>query len=712
MQNLKSIYLVLCFILPFQAVQSQNDPNDEKIKSEMWSDPDFRTTEIPKKWESESAVILAKSYKYEAKKEVLAAFLSENFYFHNRIKLLDKYAINDFSELSFENNYNKLSIWHVTEKKDVIIGIKVIKPNGKENIVDLNEVVLDQIKEGIQKKEYKKIAIPDLEIGDIIDYFYVIKNTFNLASDFEPVLYKLVDKYPIVSQKIDVKILRKIFFNSKSINGAPELKPIDNEGDVIYSLVDNNREKVDTKIWTFPYRIYPTVIFQAFYITEGALSRYSFLNFFLKERKTNTQNIDLEHIDQLVDKIYSSQLFDYFIIDQTKAYLKKNFKEPTSNETLVKYAYYYLRQYVGYFGSNKLMLNLSKVLQYKDISFDLVITVPNYITDVSDLIIPLQMSYLLRIKGDPDYFIGDFSSISTFKSISNDYQGNTAYAIGNAEMGIQRKIEKIIIPIDNPEWNKQISNLHVKFWGNKMDSLEVKFDKTITGIGINDEIDLTVPKTNYLNEVEDYLNVAKSKDKKKNPRQQNEEKLVLDQQLKDCEKGLNSFYKYSFDAGDDFKIDSSYTKSSGIWDNSPGLHYNVCFKTSKLIKKIGPNYLVAIGKLITQQLELSKKELDRNVDIYAPYPRTFEYNISFEIPSGYNVKGLEKINININNSTGGFISKSEIKNNMLVINVKKYYSHNFEKAAEWSNMTQFIEAAYNYTQQNILLEKQNNSQGL
>jgi len=112
-----------------------------------------------------------------------------------------------------------------------------------------------------------------------------------------------------------------------------------------------------------------------------------------------------------------------------------------------------------------------------------------------------------------------------------------------------------------------------------------------------------------------------------------------------------------------------------------------------------------VGKVIPKQLELNKNDIDRKVDVYAPYPRAFEYKISIEIPSSYRIKGIEKLNYNIVNPTGGFISKADIQNNILTINVKKYYINQFEKVTEWPKMVEFIEAAYNFTQQNILLEK-------
>ena len=173
MKTLKTIAVLISLSLSFSNAGAQSNQIYEKLKASLWGDPDFKTTEIPEKWKDESAVILAKSYEYEVKKEFFLNYVYENITLHKRVKLLDKAAINEFSELSFENDYKNTSFWSSYELKDVYFGIKVIKTTGKQNIIDIKDAVVKSIKEGLNKHEYQKIAIPDLEPGDIVDYFYV-----------------------------------------------------------------------------------------------------------------------------------------------------------------------------------------------------------------------------------------------------------------------------------------------------------------------------------------------------------------------------------------------------------------------------------------------------------------------------------------------------------------------------------------------------------
>jgi len=733
MKTTKRLSALFCFFLLLKLTMAQSDADYEKLKQAMWSDPDFKVTETPDKWKDESAVILAKSYEYVVKKEVFLNYVYENIYLHKRVKLLDKSAVNEFSEFSFENDYRKsYSFLSPYEIKDISVGIKVIKPSGKESIIDLKEAVLNEIKEGYNKKEFKKIAISDLEQGDIIDYFYCIKNTYveRYYKILDPVYYMLVEDYPIVQQKFNVKTLRQIYFNSKSMNGAPALKQTDKDDESSYTFVDKDREKSVSNLWAYPLRIYPVVKFQAFYIMNKVLNQLDFMRFFLSEKKTNNSNVDIAHTEVLAKKIYNTQyLFDYLATSDGKSYLKSNFDKKTPTDTLVKHLFYFYRNYMYNYNmvnailrntsynradisENTIMLAFSDVLKSRKINHDLVFTIPNYISDISNLILPVELNYLIRIKGNPDYFIGDFSSFALFKSINSSFQGNNAYAV-NIPVTSNTRAQKIVIPTDKADANSEVTIVNAKFKENQMDSLEVNINRTLSGINRESSYSSLITEFKYLNTISPKQKKKEKEKEKEKPKKQSqkdlnaekERKQRQEQQQKDSEKRLQESFKDEFGADDNFKIRSYSVNQLGLWDYKKDLVYQVSFNIGNVLKKIGANYLLEVGKVIPKQLELNKNDIDRKVDVYAPYPREFEYKISIEIPSSYRIKGIEKLNYNIVNPTGGFISKADIQNNILTINVKKYYINQFEKVTEWPKMVEFIEAAYNFTQQNILLEK-------
>jgi hypothetical protein len=105
------------------------------------------------------------------------------------------------------------------------------------------------------------------------------------------------------------------------------------------------------------------------------------------------------------------------------------------------------------------------------------------------------------------------------------------------------------------------------------------------------------------------------------------------------------------------------------------------------------------------QIEIKPKDHVRNEDIYMAYPRQFSYTIQFDIPDGYTCEGVDRLNVKVENETGGFTSAATVKGNSLSIDIKKYYSNGYEPVANWPRMTAFLDACFEFTKVKLLLKK-------
>src|SRR5215467_13104966 len=131
---------------------------------------DFKITTIPDKWKNESAVIIAQKTEYLFTRVVsgknYSTIVRINEYIHKRIRLQDKNALEKFSTFNF-----------VTIGKDGKAEYRIIKASGREETVDMKAAVEDDKDiDPVYKPIFyslniksQKIAIPDLEVGDIID---------------------------------------------------------------------------------------------------------------------------------------------------------------------------------------------------------------------------------------------------------------------------------------------------------------------------------------------------------------------------------------------------------------------------------------------------------------------------------------------------------------------------------------------------------------
>ena len=195
--NMKNTILILFFILSYffspAFAQNANRGKAEDYKKEMWqsADPAFMVKDVPEKWKGESAVVIAQYIAYEYKKPPILLQLYENEIYHRRIKLLDKAAVESYSEFEFPEDI----FLHRAGSLYFYVGIKIVKPGGSENIVDISKAVEIKQKSGREENKYKKLAIPDLEVGDILDIYLCSEKTIGISSypfySFRPVVYSL-----------------------------------------------------------------------------------------------------------------------------------------------------------------------------------------------------------------------------------------------------------------------------------------------------------------------------------------------------------------------------------------------------------------------------------------------------------------------------------------------------------------------------------------
>ncbi len=697
----------------------------------MWKsdDKDFQLTEVPGKWKNESAVILAKSMEYQVKKEVLLKILHENLYIHRRIKILDEAAVKEFSEISFESS--QYNMYQQGNQSEVFVGVKVVKSNGKEKEINTADAVKMEAQNGKSSANYNKLAIPDLEPGDILDYYHCIETQFLAYSDFDRILYPLAEQYPIVKQRVDLHIMRKCDLTAKSLNGAPQLKQNSNLNDKnVYSLVMEHTEKVDTdQRWFYSNRSVPTINFQTFYGRRNLLQNYArgqdAVTSKISEKALLKYSNHLASEAHKFESIFSHDHFPFTTL--MKRHITINHKKEKDPEKIIKYAYYHLRQKRFAAGYEDQLLNnspynyglknyyfitdMSRFLKKNKIDHDLIIACPRAISDIDDLVLDTDLYWMIRVNTPKPFFISEFDRFSFYNDLAFPVLGSNAYAVDISKKKKYRTIKKIELPATSYLDNKNVVDIQVEILSENPEHIHVKRNVYLTGFNRYTEFNPVLTPYDYLEDgdLKKHKIVSSGEEvARKKLRAEYAQKVTnrKEQDNKDREEAMKGQIEEQF-ASKIITYHNFKLLQTGIWDEKPSLKYEDDFTLEGLSVKNGQNYLIEAGKLISQQIALGKEELKRKDDIYMPYPRSFEYNITIEIPDGYEVKGLEKFNVNVKNATGGFTSKAEIKGQKLVINTLKYYSNNFEKAEKLPEIAAFLDAAYNFTLQKLLFSKIN-----
>ncbi|MEL7145639.1 MAG: DUF3857 domain-containing protein, partial [Bacteroidota bacterium] len=457
------IMVILTSMISLPAA-SQTTEKAIEIKNKMWnkSDADFAVTEIPDKWKDKSAVIIARHFERSYYKQPIMAFINYYSHRHERVKILSKSALDDYSEFTVPTN--------TTLGGDIFkfyAGFKLIKPDGTEREIPLSDGVKEERKVNNFTFDNIKLAIPNLEVGDIIDYYIAEERTMVITGgyhSFDPFIFQLSSKYPISYQKISFDISRRCFLNIKSLNGAPEFKKVQEEEKDFYTLIDRDREDVDDLRWFYENRQLPTIKYKVTYASPG-IERANIL--FLGQQREKKTSVTTQEIKNL-----SKQLSTGYLPAFIKAFRKKH-KGETDRIKIAQDLFYTLRNdyriektaLVASSGEAQnqtvrdswFTFTMSRCLKYLDISHEVLIGIPRTISDLDDLILENELVFMIKITQDKDYYLGAFDNYATFGSFSYLMEGTRVYRANGLITPSLWQLKQTEIPVSSFDDNLSVT---------------------------------------------------------------------------------------------------------------------------------------------------------------------------------------------------------------------------------------------------------------
>lgn len=684
----------------------------ESIASNMktvWNDgdADFTITATPEKWKDESGVIIAQKTKFAFDKDANKLAVYEIT--HRRIKLNDRDAVNSYSSVYFR----------IGSANDGA-GVKVIKSNGTVQDVSLRNAVYVEDASDVpstftpyigkastyydkskSRIIYYKIAIPDLDPGDIIDYATIFydDNTVKKMSyiEFDPIYFVCTREYPVLSQKFEIDTDNNSFVNSKSTMGAPLFKETGNtNSDYIWE--DRNREKLKDTRWVNSLVELPMVKFQIVFSKSENRS-----DLFIGDRGELKQNISPEELAKKMNNLYN-KLDGSAYYNLAKAYLKQLGYGDMREDDFIQKAYYVLRHMSHYrsngFSSELFASCLTQCLELRKIPYDLVVTTPANLTKPENIIFRTEPEWMVKVKGK---FIFNASIFSNPYDFKEEFLNTPAYIIS---LGKNPTATPITLPASSPEENittntieasmdtasrnmivvhqKAISGLSKQFYNIQGLVYTTALDDDHRSYGGEDDTRAGI-KGAALESYEDKLRERKKEDKTR--------------KLEYMKKAL----------ADDYDNITTYSEfllnTDGRTWRKQELNYTNKFELSDMVKVAGDNLLVSVPGLVGEQMFLSQDERKREVDAFMNFPRSLRNVINFTIPAGYKAVGISNLNTTIDNEAGTFAVMASVEGNKLNILVKKIYKGATVKKENWPKLLAMLDAAFNFSQKKILLKR-------
>ncbi|MCM4156675.1 DUF3857 domain-containing protein [Gramella sp. AN32] len=700
---------------------------ESDIREIFWgADDKFSAiTEIPEEFQNESAVVIYKNENYSYNNFLTKMTTVESV--RKRIKLLDKAAVEEFSEFAYKNRFRS-SQWlqNIMAGEKHIVGIKVIKPDGSESIVDVES-------ESVEVDGETKIAISNLEPGDIIDYYSYredLQSSYGArVLIFDAVEAPLAEEYPMMNYRLEILTDNDFFLNFRSFNGAPQLTEEDNgkRGKRLSVLEATNIEKKDFPRWFYPLVELPAYKFQVYYAYSKASEKDALA--FLPEKESIVKSeVSPEEIMELYDnKFRPSGNFG-----MVEDYIKEN--NITNEAEIVKNAYYYMRHMYltrfieasliqeskisndafKYFGYAIILDNEKEFVRYFtsflkefDIDYEIVVGKYRYDGSLADILIEQNTKTLLKTKTSPPVYIEFYDPHSDAGAYSHNLDGTEVYLLSSAKRKKIDQIEKSRLPETNIEDNRSHSDLSINIH-NDLSGFSVESKHEFYGHEKKSEQQDRMFFADYVHEDYEKFDTEPYLDKvKKKERDQYETELnSLAEKIRTRQK---EFFEEKVAAGFDLEevqdYDYKITETGRFGFEQPFKFTETYNVDNSLFKKAGNDYIFEIGKLIGGQIDLTEKERKRTENIYMPYPKSLVNNLRISIPEGYSIEGLEKLNLSADNSTGRFMSSATIEGDELVINTQKDYKSYYQPNSNWGLIIDFLDTANQFYNAKVLLKK-------
>ena len=707
-------FFLLMMQLVFLSVKADNKADylklAQKVRQEVWDNTpvDFKKRAVPEKYKKESAVILSyykelsTDYHRKATTELfISGRLTRQIDCEDMERMLiqinDKKALKDYSEFSFLTKSKKWQggYHHTT---NTILGIRVLKKDGTVQVVDFDDYV--DVKEGKKGKELsQKIAVPGLEIGDCIDVFS-LDQIDTQEQQLDPFVFFLRQSEPVLYSRIHCVLDQSLATVYRSMNGAPEFKQTtDKDKNAVLDLTVDQPADAEPSVW------------------YNATVQSPYIMMFITPTKTKTVIVEkaMRQKGVRANPDVAPILQDDWKL--MKTYVSKNGYSPSGLSGKYTRVYKALKnsdlsaedkadrifsfEYTCAGTSQESFNVVPNYLRKLGVELEMGITTPLGALPVDQLINYNSTTWFFRLKGtNLYYFPGTYPKVSS--EIPFIYQGRKAY-MQDAEAPFE-------IPVSKASDNRSVVSVKASLDGTKMNiSRRIVYsgEQKMFGQSVcSPEVSLYGPE-----HLEAYWRYLKYDD--------TDPYCVFPKKDASNIKAAFAEYKQKEQA-DQFKEEvTGYHESEplkvngygvdcvGIRKDSADFVYHVDYEMEGLVKRAGSSMMLAVGKLIGEQMKLEGNDRIRKDRIWRKMAFADEWNIEVALPKGYqaSAESLKKLNTTVSNDCGEFAVKASAEAGKIIVHVSKSFLHREEPVANWDKVLKLVDACSAFNEKQVVITK-------
>lgn len=697
-----------------ERIKAKNLQNSIQLLQDTSYAAFFNSYTIPEDFKQYGAIIIAQRVQY-----IMDGQKTTDPYhriFRRKVVVNDASALEDFSTIYFDIDL---------ESAEDKIAIKLIKKGGAERTLTAADAMLvekgnipSMYRNADSKKQetYYKLAIPEIEVGDTLEYSLDLlfkpakgnEESFNL-----PIVYHVLESnYPVVKQRISFEFSKHFYLLAQTLHGASAMESYQpkNASFIGFQQNDSNRISRKEEKWIYNYRHQPLVKFAVVGDDRREKQFHPERNVYLKS-EVDTNDIT-EYTNTMLKR--DPRIEDRYFGTLFKRLLRKGYTEEEKIDLLYQLLRFYIRRSgkPEPLGDEYFTTFMYKELREQGIPVSLVAIPNRTMTEVQNLLFAHELLYGIQYKNE---IIFAPQALSKRNDPSSKFEGQKGF-IMEMDSASQKvtSIREITIPVSNASKNIEINKKQVAMISDNLQQLRV----TDTGIhqGLLRRNYSTAPKqlqkllieedqesifdmTPFVSDDESEA-LTESKREEENRKTQTLKKTKEEELLDEIKEGLNTTYDGNIDS-----VELFVHKKTGTGKKDTATVDRTIYLISGLVRKLGNNYMVELGKLLGSQIEISALERNRKAAIHMEMAKTLQHRIYFTIPEGYTAEGTENFNLNVDNPAGSFRSRAEIRGSSVYLETEKVYKKNFYKTEEWDQLVAMLDVAFNLTQKSFVLRK-------
>lgn len=638
----------------------------QRIRQEVWKWdlPEFKQQDIPEQFRKESSIILA------AHSRVIISLRSrlniwltkdrkqscQNTY-RMLVKINDKAAVNEYSQFEYNTQWKDVSISHLYRTEvQRILGIRIIKPDGS-----IKEVEPDAYKTTSGTQERQRLAIPGLEVGDMLDIFWM-DNIELKNRQMDPLYFPFATDKPMLSYTIHCELDKNLVSEYRSLNGAPQFTASTSpEGDFILdaaSLTPANKEPVG---WYETMRQTPIISLQIYNpsLPLTIPSKYARSKGLHKDVPLRTLEQEAVERFQVINPIITT-------IDGPVNKLMKNYSSHHPFMTKREKADYlyqalYFRWWHDHedFTPTEFIVALHSFFKKHKINCKIGMTTRIEMEALDQLTRTSHLVFALRLDDGTCYFFPDGYPIPGEIPACVNGQPIDWISADNLKENIKKPFLREYLPADKAQDIQNSFAIHASFSASIPHGLEIERKCTFVKSYHKSVMQqLLVCYQDYDNAMRHILETPKTLLEEMNEKERTVFSANLQQQRKE------EIYRYQNEAYifheiQPYKVTQYAMKQIGIGNRFPQLKYKLTYILPDCVKKAGNNYLVSIGKLMgtNSHIEPSMRTAKHEQILYQA--RTMQWEICLNLPEGFKAdpESINQLQYNIENEAGSFHSQ-------------------------------------------------------